>query len=94
MYKYQSALLCSHNNARHASLEDCYDNASVFKWRIYHAILKECNSLDGYDVRIPSYNTFFFTMSYKYDTVDAETGVVTVHLVYHTHANRYDFVID
>lgn len=94
MFKYQQALLDAHNRATCTSISDCYDNASVFKWRIYHAILEECASVNGYDVRIPSYNTFFFTMSYKYDVVDAETGVVTVHLVYHTHANRYDFVIE
>ena len=88
MNKKQIALYNSYCRADARTLADVYGRYSVAKQHAYNEILAECASVGGYDVRIPSATGFFFTMAYRYDASDG------VRLVYHTHANRWEFLID
>lgn len=74
-------------NAKHTSVYEAYDRPSHSKVCAEQRIIDEMNANDGWGYRVTSYNTFNFACAYVYWLGDVQ------HMVYHTHANRYDFEV-
>ena len=51
------------------SLWDCYKTNSGAKDSVYVRYDRYCNNLDGWDYGITSYNTFQFTIGFKFEIV-------------------------
>lgn len=71
-------------------LDDAYTTCSRAKknaWRYCEDLRRR---LGGFDVRVPSANTFQFSYAFKY--FSPETGAESIH--YETAKNSYDFEIN
>ena len=87
MTKKQQALWEQYKRANKRGLHECYYNPSSAKCLAYNAIAALCWELDGWDIRIPSYNTMMFTMAFLYN----KDGKTMLH--YETHKNTWDFEV-
>lgn len=72
--KRVNGIIESYKNYAGRDLSDCYKKASVAKQRAYAYCRDKQRQYNGYDFRIISYNTFIFTVGFKF--VDVETGKV------------------
>ena len=70
-------------SAKHNSVNDCYKNPSTTKQFIEHHIQCEMDSNNGFNYRVLSFNVFFFTCGYLYETIDTETGEILIKMVIH-----------
>lgn len=70
------------------TLDDAYERPSIYKQRAYEWCLEQARELGGYDIRIPSRNTFGFTLAYLF-TVNGKRW-----MRYETKDNTYVFEID
>lgn len=86
--KKQQQLLNNFNQSYNTKLSDIYKNYSGEKARAERDILNEMGKKCGYDYRITGGNCNFFSCGYLY--IDEQNKT---HLVYHTYANKYDFVV-
>lgn len=84
----QIQMINNYKNARYYTIGELYKNASCYKWRAENDILSEMRNNGGYDYRVCGGNSCTFSCAYRYDDKQGQT-----HLVYHTHCNRYDFII-
>lgn len=87
MTKKQQALWEQYKRATKSDLCECYKCASAAKERAYHEIMVLCFNLDGWGIRIPSYNTMMFTMAFLYK----KDGKTMLH--YETNKNVWDFEV-
>lgn len=81
----QQQMITNYKYARYSSIDECYNNASCFKYRAEQQIKNEMFNKSGYDYRVCGFNCNFFTCAYRYKD---ENGVE--YLVYHTAWNRYE----
>ena len=88
MTKKEKAMYQNWKNATMRSLGDAYDNPSVAKQNSYRWCLEQATELGGYDIRIPSRNTFGFTFAYLFNMGE------TVYLRYETKDNTYVFEVE
>lgn len=72
--KRVNGIINSYKNYAGRDLSDCYKKASVAKQRAYAYCRDLQRKYNGYDFRVISYNTFMFTVGFKF--VDTETGKV------------------
>lgn len=79
---YENWLVSENYSVRHA-----YDRPSASKIYAEERIIDEMVKNGGWGYRVTSHNTFNFACAYKY----MKDGVEC--MVYHTHANRYEFTI-
>lgn len=94
MNKHEQALFETYNRSNARTLWDVYGTCSQSKRRAYDNICADCAEVNGYDMRVMSATSFFFSQAYKYDTVDPATGeVLDTRLRYYTGRNVYDFSI-
>lgn len=89
MNKKQQAMLTNYNNANSNSVREFYQKPSYYKQQAEKRILVEKRNINGYDYRVIGGNSSFFSCGYKYTDDNNKE-----HLVYHTYANRYDFIIE
>lgn len=88
MTNKEKQFLNKYNKADCYYVKEFYQRPSWRKIAIEHAIIIEMRNYNGYDYKVVGGNCNFFTCGYKYtDNNNKE------HLVYHTYANRYDFII-
>lgn len=85
MTNKQHAMKTAYDRSNDRYLWHVYGRCSRAKEQAYEEIEKECYKLDGYDIRITSHNSSFFSMAYRYMLNDVEM------LVYHTAYNRFEF---
>lgn len=84
----QLQMINNYKYARYDSLAQCYKNCSWAKEKAENEILREMCNNNGYDYRICGFNSCTFSCAYRYkDNQGYE------HLVYHTHINRFDFIV-
>lgn len=88
MTKRQQQLVNNYNNSNMYRLNDLYTNCSFYKTRAEHMILNEMLDNNGYEYKICGGNSCTFSCAYKMIKDDHEI------LVYHTHCNRYEIVLD
>ena len=88
----QQTMLNNYNNSNMHGLRDLYTSYSTYKARAEQNILDEMHKRTGYGYKITGGNSCTFSCAYCYDT--RENGDINTHLVYHTHANKYDFIIN
>lgn len=92
MTKKQESMLNSYEWALRyygrRTLYDAYKSCSYEKQRAYDYCLNLESELNGYDGSVVGASVFFFSYAFKY--MDNENRE---HLMYITHANDYDFVI-
>ena len=83
--KKQKQLVYNHKSAVYRTLNQCYACPSKAKWDAWN----ECNSFrrdyKGFDMRINSYNTYSFAVSFLF--IDPDTGVVMLYTM--TRCNHY-----
>lgn len=87
MTKKQQALWEQYKRATKRELGECYANPSAAKRQAYNCISMQCSMLNGWGIRIPSYNTMMFTMAFLYK----EDGKTMLHYV--TNKNVWDFEV-
>ena len=69
-------------------LSDLYKTCSFYKTRADYMIRQEMSHNNGYDYKICGGNACTFSCGYRMMKDDHEI------LVYHTHCNRYEIVLD
>ena len=72
--KREMGIINSYKNYAGRTLSDCYKKASAAKERAYAYCRDKQIQYNGYDFRIISYNTFMFTVGFKF--VDTNTGKI------------------
>ena len=87
--KKQQQLLNNFNQSYNTKLSDIYKTYSGEKARADFLIRQEMEQMHGYRYRIIGGNCNFFSCGYLY--IDEQNKI---HLVYHTYANKYDFIVD
>lgn len=87
MTKKQNELWEKYKRANKSGLYECYYKPSNAKCLVYNAIAALCWQLDGWRIRIPSYNTHMFTMAFLY----MKDGKTMLH--YETANNTWDFEV-
>lgn len=87
MTKKQKALLELYKRATKETLYECYACPSMLKRYAYQDIAMKCHLLHGWRIRIPSYNTFQFSMAFLYQ----QGGKTMLH--YETARNVWDFEV-
>ena len=74
-------------NARRVSadvLYNVYKKPSWQKEKAFDEILREAIRLDGYNLKIITYNTFSFTAGFLYDDKDKYDNIIDTYFVYVT----------
>lgn len=89
--KKQQQLFNNYLNARYKDLKQAYKTCSNAKVISYQNILDEMRKNNGYNVRITGANSCVYSCAYKYQIFN-DNEIIT-KLVYHTHKNKYEFVI-
>lgn len=87
MTRKQATLLDNYRRATATRLTDVYTRHSWKKEKAFQWCENKKAGLNGYDARICSASSHFFTYAFCYDAADGQ------HLCYETHANTYDFLI-
>ena len=87
----QQQLLNNYNNAKYDNLHQAYNNCSYAKIRAWQNILDEMRNNNGYNIRITGFNSCVYSCAYKYQIFNGDE--IITKLVYHTHANKYEFII-
>lgn len=87
MTKKQQKLWQQYKRANKSALHECYNTPSSAKCLAYNAVAALCWQLDGWCIRIPSYNTWMFTMAFLYN----HNGRTMLH--YETNCNVWDFEV-
>lgn len=87
MTKNQKALWEQYKRADKRVLEECYARPSAAKKSAYNDIHMKCFFMEGWRIRIPSYNAFMFTMAFLYN----KDGKTMLH--YETNRNVWDFEV-
>ena len=85
--KKMQAYFNRYNASDMHDLSQAYANASVFKWRAFRYCINLMASVNGYNLKVISFNCHIFTAGFMYE---AEDGV---HFVYITPSHNYDCVI-
>ena len=88
MTKRQQQMVNNYNNSNMYRLSDLYTTCSFYKTRAEQMILNEMLDNNGYDYKICGGNSCTFSCAYKMVKDNHEI------LVYHTHCNRYEIVLD
>ena len=88
----QQNLLNNYNNAKYDNLRQAYKTCSDAKIISYQNILDEMRKNNGYNMRITGANSCVYSCAYKYQIFN-DDNIIT-KLVYHTHANKYEFIIN
>ena len=84
----QLQMINNYKYARYDSVDYCYKKPSYYKQMAESKIFDEMYNNNGYDYRICGFNSCTFSCAYRYkDNQGYE------HLVYHTHCNRFDFIV-
>lgn len=86
--KKQRQLFYNYKNSNMHSLRDLYIHCSYEKQDAEQDIIREMLDANGYGFKICGGNSCTFSCAYCYD-LDGFT-----HLVYHTYANKHDFIVD
>lgn len=89
MTKKHQGIITRYYKSTDYSLYNCYKTFSSAKAHSYENILDEMFKLNGYDLRILSYNSNFYTCAYRRKD---ESG--KEYLIYHTAYNRISILID
>lgn len=87
MTKKQQGLWEQYKRATKSNLHECYARPSEAKVQAFNGIMRWCFLLDGWGIRIPSYNTMMFTMAFLYKN----NGKTMLH--YETNRNVWDFEV-
>jgi hypothetical protein len=90
MTKRQKQIIDNYNKSTNYSLDDVYDNYSVFKARAERQILNEMASTNGWGYKILGANTCSFSCAYlKQNEIDGQ-----IEIVYHTAQNKkvFDYI--
>ena len=72
--KIAQAHINAYDNSTINYLWECYDHYSQYKINAYNRCLDLMNSLNGWGLRILSYNSNVFTVGFLFN--DPETGVI------------------
>lgn len=92
MNKKQAEIISNYNyyaNTKgYRTIFDAYSKPSSAKINAYYSIKAECDNVNGYGYTVLGASSHFFSCAYKFDD---ESGIT--HLIYHTHANRYDIAM-
>ena len=88
MTKQNEGLYNNYCNTNYATIWEAYDRPSYNKERAYEWCMDDARKHDGYDIRIPTRNTFHFTFAFRYMADGKE------RLRYHTPMNVYDFELE
>lgn len=92
MTKEQERIYNIYKASKYYNLSDVYARPSTSKIQAYDKCLMEMCEMDGYEMRILTFNTFQFTCAYRYD--ESRNGLLITHLVYFTASKREDIVIN
>jgi len=85
----QEYVLRAYNNSSDPSIDYCYKNASVFKYRAERYIQNnDMPKFKGYDYRVLTANVMQFTCAFRYMDEQGQE-----HMRYYTAYNTYDFII-
>lgn len=90
MTKFNSNLYESYTRATARSLSEVYANCSNRKRNAEVWNLEQMIILNGFDFKIVSHNSNFFSCAFQYP--DPKTGVL--RLFYNTGRNIYDFEVE
>ena len=90
MTKRQQEIIERYNNSNNYSLDDVYNNYSVYKARAELDILNEMASVNGWGYKILGANSCSFSCAYLRQ--NAEHG--QIEIVYHTAQNKkvFDYI--
>lgn len=72
--KKQEQLVYDHKRAVYRTLNQCYVRPSDAKWNAWNDCYSLYRDFNGFDMRINSYNTYHFVVSFLF--TDPDTGVV------------------
>ena len=88
MTKRQQQMVNNYYNSNMYNLSDLYKTCSFYKTRADYMIRNEMIENNGYNYKICGGNSCTFTCGYLMQKDN------TTILVYHTHCNRYEIVLD
>ena len=88
MTKKQKQMLNSYVNSNIRTIYEAYREPSNNKLKAYEYCKADMVAHNGFDFRITGVSSHYFSCAYRYIDTDGNT-----RLVYHTHANRYCFII-
>lgn len=87
MTKKQQVLWEQYKRADKRKLDECYKSPSEHKQAAFQKIHMKCFFMEGWRIRIPSYNAQMFTMAFLYK----KDGKTMLH--YETRCNEWDFEV-
>lgn len=83
----KNAFRAAYKTAWQTELRECYTTWSIEKQKAYDYQRRVCYEMKGFEFRILSATTFFFTVGFLFS--HPETGVVMLHVA--TGRNIYEF---
>lgn len=86
--KKQEHMVEAHKRAIYTELSQAYAKASSEKCNAFNYCKSKQKELDGFNFRITSYNTHYFTAAFQF--IDKDTGVLRLYYI----ARDYDYVCD
>ena len=81
--KKQEKLVHDHKSAVYRTLNQCYARPSKAKWDVWNECYTFCRDYKGFDMRINSYSTYSFVVSFLFN--DPDTGVVMLYTMTQSH---------
>lgn len=88
MTQKEKGMVWSYEHAKARDIHEAYGRPSARKVNAFTHCREAAYMLNGYDCRIPSACTHFFTFAFRYRDAEGQE-----RMQYHTHANVYDFAL-
>lgn len=88
--KEQQHMVEMHKRANYSNLSEAYAKASSDKWDAFNYCKSKQRELDGFNFRITSYNTYWFTAAFQF--IDKETGVLRLYYITRDHDYVCDYI--